>query len=112
MKFSAFLSCVKVNICVKFQIPGNKGCKVGIFRISPIGSLYSGSWGGGGGGNEFRAFSVSVGLLLRTVSVVFTVSWYHQMQNNYMEGTGSATIKPEAHGHNAHLTLQLWLTKN
>ena len=36
MKFSAFLSCVKVNKCVKFRIPRYKGCKVGIFRISPI----------------------------------------------------------------------------
>ena len=35
MKFSAFLSCVEVIKCVKFQIPRYKGFKVGIFRISP-----------------------------------------------------------------------------
>ena len=36
LKFSAFLSCVEVTICVKFQIPRLMGFKVGIFRISPI----------------------------------------------------------------------------
>ena len=34
--FSAFLSCVKVIKCVKFQIPRLMGFKVCIFRISPI----------------------------------------------------------------------------
>ena len=36
LKFSAFLSCVAVTKCVKFQIPRYKGFKIGIFRISPI----------------------------------------------------------------------------
>ena len=36
MKFSAFLSCVEVIKCVKFQISRLMGFKVGIFRISPI----------------------------------------------------------------------------
>ena len=36
LKFSAFLSCVAVTKCVKFQIPRYRGFKVGIFRISPI----------------------------------------------------------------------------
>ena len=36
LKFSAFLSCVEVTNCVKFQIPRYKDFKVGIFRISPI----------------------------------------------------------------------------
>ena len=36
LKFSAFLSCVEVIKCVKFQNPRYKGFKVGIFRISPI----------------------------------------------------------------------------
>ena len=36
LKFSAFLSCVEVTKCVKFQIPSLMGFKVGIFRISPI----------------------------------------------------------------------------
>ena len=35
-KISAFLSCVEVTRCVKFQIPSYNGFKVGIFRISPI----------------------------------------------------------------------------
>ena len=36
MKFSAFLICVEVIKCVKFQISRLMGFKVGIFRISPI----------------------------------------------------------------------------
>ena len=36
LKLSAFLSCVEVTKCVKFQIPRYKGFKVGILRISPI----------------------------------------------------------------------------
>ena len=36
LKFSAFLSCVEVTKCVKFQIPRLMGFKVGIFRISHI----------------------------------------------------------------------------
>ena len=36
LKFSAFLGCVVVNKCVKFQIPRLMSFKVGIFRISPI----------------------------------------------------------------------------
>ena len=36
LKCSAFLSCVEVNKCVKFQTPRYQGFKVGIFRISPI----------------------------------------------------------------------------
>ena len=36
LKFSAFLSYVEVNTCVKFQMHRYKGFKVGIFRISPI----------------------------------------------------------------------------
>ena len=37
LKFSAFLSCVKVTKCVEFHVPRFMGFKVGIFRISPIG---------------------------------------------------------------------------
>ena len=36
LKFSAFLICVEVTKCVKFQIPSYKGFNVGTFRISPI----------------------------------------------------------------------------
>ena len=36
LKFSAFLSCLEVTKCVKFQIPRLMGFKVGIFRISPF----------------------------------------------------------------------------
>ena len=36
LKFSAFLSCVEVTKCVKFQVPRFMGFTVGIFRISPI----------------------------------------------------------------------------
>ena len=42
LKFSAFLSCVKVTKCVKFQVPRYtryKGFKFGIFWISPIGMI-------------------------------------------------------------------------
>ena len=41
LKFSAFLSCVEVNKCVKVQIPRYKSFKVGIYRISPIDENYS-----------------------------------------------------------------------
>ena len=37
LKFSAFLSCVRITKYVKFQIPRYKGFKVGILRISPVG---------------------------------------------------------------------------
>ena len=36
LKFLAFLCCVGVTKCMKFQIPRYKGLKVCIFRISPI----------------------------------------------------------------------------
>ena len=36
LKLSAFLSCVEVTKCVKFQVPRFMGFKVGVFRISPI----------------------------------------------------------------------------
>ena len=39
LKVSAFLSCVEVPKCVKFQVPRFMGFKVVFFRISPIGDI-------------------------------------------------------------------------